>query len=131
MIIFQEYFLTSPPCLFKLKYFNCSYSFVTFPFIKLEIRKPCIPQNNLFGQYEHTNEFIESFWLCVSLIALYSSDTHSFLILIPNFMFFLHNPLEMINICVTITTYNYHTIFFLMNPFLSFQTGVVFFQEKN
>ena len=70
-------------CIFKLKLknFNCSNSFVPLPFIKLsqlghglrshmEIVKRCI-YNNLFGD-DHTNEFIDLFRICVSLITLYS-----------------------------------------------------------
>ena len=49
---------------------------------------------------------------------------------IPTFMFFLHNPLEMINICVTITTYNYHTIFFFDESVFVFPDWSVFLGEK-
>ena len=37
-----------------------------------EIVKQCIPQNNLCGQHDHTNAFIDSFQFYVSLITLYS-----------------------------------------------------------
>ena len=38
----------------------------------LEIMMPCIPENNLVGELDHTVGFIDSFQFCVSLIALYS-----------------------------------------------------------
>ena len=53
-------------CIFKLKSFNCSYSTLSH----MEIVKKCIPENNIFGQHDHTNEFIDSFRFCVSLIAV-------------------------------------------------------------
>ena len=45
-------------------------------------------------------------------------------------MFFLHNPLEMTNICVTITTYNYHTIFFFDESVFIFPDRSVFFSGE-
>ena len=73
-------------CLFKLKCFNWSNSFVCYPFPSLnwvlklslgtvshvEIMKRCIPENNLFGQQDHSIEFIDSFRFCLRLSPLYS-----------------------------------------------------------
>ena len=100
-------------CILKLKDFNCSNSFVPFLFIKLGHLGYSLTSHMeivwsdayiyVFGQHDHyTDEFIDSFRICVSLIALFSNyDT--------TFMFFLNKWLT-INIWVQLefmmTQYN-------------------------
>ena len=73
-------------CMFKLRCFNWSNSFVWYPFPSLnwvlklslgtvshvEIMKRCTTQNNLFGQQDHSIEFNDSFRFWVRFIPLYS-----------------------------------------------------------
>ena len=67
-----------------------------------EIVKWCIPENNLFGPHDHTNEFIHSFRLCVDTISLYSYLWYpiflNYFTLSQLSLFFYHNPLQMINL---------------------------------
>ena len=62
-------------CIFKLKDFTCLIPSHPFPSLNLVIwgtvshhiwklwSNACI--NDLFGQHDHINEFIDSFWICV------------------------------------------------------------------
>ena len=71
-------------CTIKLKDFNCPNSFLSFPSLNwaaiphMEIAKRCIPENDLFGQYDYNIQFIDSFRFCVSLILLYNYQWHPF-----------------------------------------------------
>ena len=56
-------------------------------------------ENSLFRQHGHTNEFIDAFdFVSVLSPNIVTHDTHSFLLLFPNFHAFSAYPLQMINI---------------------------------
>ena len=121
--------------------------------------KWCIPENNLFGPHDHTNEFIDSFRLCVGTISLYSYLWYPIFLLLlsPNFHFFpiitnckwltfeqlldfttcwlyqyIQSIHHFVSCCWIITTEVMHPCFFLTNPFYlsRLEARVCFFRRK-
>ena len=149
-------------CIFKLKDLIVLIPSYSFPSLNWVInlghsvtygnREVMHTKKNLFG-HDHTNEFIDSFQFCVSLIPLYSYLRYPLLVITflvipcyPNFhVFFLHTYCKWLTrfhdlittyypsfgvILLIITPDVMNPYFLLMNPFLSFQTRV-FFKEKS
>ena len=88
-------------CIFKLKDFNCPNSFVPLPFNKhrlgqsltsyMKIVKRCI-FNNIFDNITILMRLLTHFeFVSVSSHYIATYDTHSFLLLYPNFHVFLYN----------------------------------------